>query len=167
VGENEGAAVIMRVVGKTNIKGLLMSKPTASTSKGGGYKFKQAVTQLPNCPPADAFNKSEVVLRLIEGKSAQAKDFRSGAEEGRKQPKKCDDCRWQACSVWEADTPLENIAGLTRLPKLQHLKYIAHVQLVPSAGQLKLHEDSEKHYSFWMCSTFDPVKAVIKTEPLT
>jgi hypothetical protein len=69
--------------------------------------------------------------------------------------------------VWQPNTPIEKIAGLTKLPNLSHLKYIAHVKLSSKAGVIKPHKKDKQHLRFWMCTTFDPVKAIDRIEPLT
>jgi hypothetical protein len=70
-----------------------------------------------DCPPVDATGPPEgIFLRLVRSKNITADDFRSGHAEGKKQPTKCDDCRWRACSVFAETTPTEKLADIAKYP---------------------------------------------------
>jgi hypothetical protein len=123
---------------------------------------------LPNdCPPADATHPLDgILLRLVRSQNVSSDDFLSCHAEKKIQPKKCDHCRWRACSVWVEATPIEKLSGLTKLPNLAHMKFVAHVAVDASAGRVKPHEKDKQHLSFWMADTFSPETAVKKVHPL-
>ncbi len=119
------------------------------------------------CPPSDApFAEDAVFLRLVTTNPPAAADFRSGHAEGKKKPKKCDDCRWMACSVWKVGTPRERLADLAKLPNLSDKKFVAFINVKASYGHMMPHDTDANHVSFWMYASFKPEGAVSKTEPL-
>jgi hypothetical protein len=117
------------------------------------------------CPPSDASDAPKgTVLRLVANSPPVQDDFRSGRAEGKKKPKRCDDCTWCACSVWLSSTKKEVIAGLTKLANHRNKKYIAHVQIDAKSGKTKPHDGDGNHVRFWMYETFDPVAATVNVE---
>lgn len=132
----------------------------------GAQAYKDA--PLPNgCPPGDAQAVSKrLVLRLVPANPASEDDFRSHAAKGKGCPKKCDPCRWAACSVFAATTKKEKLAGLAKLPNLSHMRYVAYVEIDESAGKAKPWPDDQEHISFWAYASFDAPGAVKKMEPL-
>jgi hypothetical protein len=136
------------------------------TTRSGGILYKGH--PLPaDCPPVDASDAGDgIVLRLVVTDPPTASDFLSGHVEGKTQPKKCDDCRWRACSVWDAGTPYEVLSGLAKLPNLRDKKFIARVKVSKQCGRLKPFDSDPRHMSFWMRQSFLPEKAIDRVDPL-
>jgi hypothetical protein len=119
------------------------------------------------CPPNNSLSVPlGVYLRLVPANPVTAADFQSGHTCGKKRPKKCDECTWRACSVWLSTTLHEKLAGLTKLPNLSDMKFIAHVEITIPCGKIRPHNKDKDHLSFWMHNSFYPEKAVIKIMPL-
>ena len=93
-------------------------------------------------------------MRLVRSTNVCANDFRSCHAEGKRQPKKCDECRWHACSVWVEATPFEKLADLVKLPNLTEMKFIAHISVTATSGCIKPHEKDKQHISFWIVTSF-------------
>lgn len=120
-----------------------------------------------DCPPIDSEDVAAgYLLRLVSSNPSTAQDFRSGHAEGKNQPKTCDICRWMSCSVWTADTPHENLAGLAKLKTLSHMKFVARFKVTGSEGKIKPHEKDPRHLSFWIRESFAPENAVEEYKPL-
>jgi hypothetical protein len=115
---------------------LLVPVMVASTSRNNGYKGNP----LPEgCPPSDSVTvPAGYLLRLVSTNPCTADDFRSGHAEGKNQPRKCDLCTWLSCSVWTADTPLEDLAGLAKLRTLSHMKFVARFKVTGLEGKSNL-----------------------------
>jgi hypothetical protein len=115
-----------------------------------------------DCPPNDALSVPHgVYLRLVSANPATAADFQSGHVGGKTRPKKCDECRWRAGSVFLSTTLHDKLAGMVKLPNLSSMKFIAHVQVTKTCGRLKPHDKDKDHLSFWMYNSFHPETAVI------
>lgn len=121
--------------------------------------FKEALP--PQCPPGDALvSDHRVVLRLISSRDITEESFYSHARLGKPLPPKMCPCRWASCSTYIDDGKSHRTKGVTKLPKLRGMKYIAVLQLVPDAGRIK---DGERgHVDLWMYRDFDPVNNVIE-----
>lgn len=61
---------------------------------------------------------------------------------------------------------MQRMVDLTKLPNLQHMKYVAHVKVHPQAGKALPHHGDPVHVSFWMYASFHAHSAVVKLEPL-
>jgi len=121
-----------------------------------------------SCPPQGAsITSNSTYLRLVPASKVTADDFKSGDALGRKKPSHVDECTWKACSVFVDTTPRHKLADLTKLPNLNHMKFVAHLSVDKSAGMVKPHARDPEHISFWMYASYEPEKAVIKIEPLS
>jgi hypothetical protein len=120
------------------------------------------------CPPADAKSPPDsIVLRLVPSNPAADSDFDSGAAQGKKKPHNCDLCRWSACSVFLDSTPIEKVQGLTKLPNLRHMKFIAYLKVNQQSGKFKPWDTDAEHLSLWMHDSFKPHLSIAKHTALS
>jgi hypothetical protein len=131
---------------------------------GMAYKYREDLPT--NCPPSGAGALgSQVVLRLITGKTACDEDFKSHAALGKKCHGHASPCTAAACSVFAESTSQHGVTDLAKLPKLRDRRFVARLNVDASSGLAEMSSHGN-HISIWMFKSFDPVKAVVSVAPL-
>lgn len=114
----------------------------------------------PQCPPIEAVDVAIVqAYRVVYSNPPAKEHFASFAKLGRPKPPHVNDCTYASCSLCTCIDKMRTLAGL---PKVRAKNpFIAALSIPQGAGRSMI---KDKHISFWMYDTFDPVAATLHVE---
>jgi hypothetical protein len=119
-----------------------------------------------NCPPKNTPTMpSSIVLRLVKSAKPTTDDFLSQAAIGLERRGDTDECCHASCSVFKVDEKVNRAQQLRKLPRIKSRKYVAFLDLGPTAGQAKVSKHSN-HIDLWLFKAFNPLSAVQSVETL-
>jgi hypothetical protein len=110
------------------------------------------------CPPLEVTIEPSglLVYRIVESDPPASHDFLTHFELGKPLPRKADQCRWRAISVYLDLDDARKTANFLKGKKSISVLHIAQGILEPEHGVV-LHTPSNEnsHYSWWPCDNID------------